>query len=81
MVSDHGEGGVGKADEVRKMFQDKLSKEHALWIGDTEADWEAANSLGVDIVLVANGLRDRGYLETLKSVLVVPSISSILAST
>lgn len=77
LVCDHAEGGEGKADAVRSMFQTKVLTENALWIGDTEADWEAAQSLGCNIVLVANGLRSEKYLGTLKSALVVPSISSI----
>lgn len=76
LVCDPAEGGEGKADAVRSIFQGKLLKEHTLWIGDTEADWEAGNSLGVDVVLVANGLRDQEYLATLKGALVVPSINT-----
>lgn len=73
LVCDHAEG---KADTVRRLFQDKTIVEDALWIGDTEADWEAANSLGVDVVLVSNGLRNKEYLIKMKGALVVPSICS-----
>jgi phosphoglycolate phosphatase-like HAD superfamily hydrolase len=78
LVCDPTEGGEGKADAVRSMFQVKRLVGKALWIGDTEADWEAADSLGVDVVLVSNGLRAKEYLTTMKGALVVPSIFSYL---
>lgn len=77
LVCNHVDGGTGKANAVRNMYPATSFKKDALWIGDTEADWEAAQSLGCDIVLVANGLRTETYLKTLKSALVLPSISSI----
>jgi phosphoglycolate phosphatase-like HAD superfamily hydrolase len=77
LVSDHSDGGVGKADAVRRIFQGKISRENSLWVGDTEADWEAASALGCGIVLVANGLRDETYLTSLQGALVVPSIASL----
>ncbi len=80
LVCDHAEGGVGKADAVREVFQAKMNKEEVLWIGDTEADWGAANSLGCNICLVANGLRNEKYLEALNNSQVVQSITSICLS-
>ncbi len=80
LVCNHAEGGEGKAEAARCFYQSKVDIENALWIGDTEADWEAARSLGCKIVLVANGLRSEEYLGTLKNALVVPSISSITLS-
>ncbi|HMS83257.1 MAG TPA: HAD hydrolase-like protein [Nitrospira sp.] len=67
-----------KAGEVLKIYHDERLGEHSLWIGDTEADWEAAQALSCNIVLVANGLRCEDYLGTLKGALVVPSIDSIV---
>ena len=49
----------------------------SLWIGDTEADWEAARSLGCPVVLVANGLRTKDYLMSLEGAVVRPSIASL----
>lgn len=77
LVCDHADGGDGKADAVRKMYQAKRFKENALWIGDTEVDWEAAKSLGCDVVLISNGLRNEEYLRSLDGALVKPSIASL----
>ena len=77
LVCDHAEGGEGKADAVRSMFQGKLFKKHALWVGDTEADWEAAKSLGCGVVLLSNGLRNDAYLRSLQGAVVKPSIASL----
>lgn len=77
LVCDHANGGEGKADAVRKMFQGKRFNEDALWIGDTEVDWEAANFLECDVVLVSNGLRNEAYLRLLDGALVKPSIASL----
>lgn len=77
LVCDHTDGGDGKADAVRNMFQGKLFEEHALWIGDTEADWEAAKSLGCGVVLLSNGLRDEACLRSLQGAVVKPSIASL----
>lgn len=77
LVSNHDDGGFGKAEAVRRMFPGKLFTEHALWIGDTEADWDAAKSLGCGIVLLSNGLRNEAYLKTLDGAVVRPSIALI----
>lgn len=77
LVCDHEEGGVGKADAVRNLFQSKVNKGDALWIGDTEADWEAAKSLGCDVVLLSNGLRNEAYLRSLQGAVVKQSIASL----
>lgn len=74
---DHADGGVGKAEAVRASFPRMVSEEDVLWIGDTEADWEAANSLGCGVALVANGLRNEAYLRSLHGALVTPSIASL----
>ncbi len=77
LVCDHATGGEGKADAVQKLFQGKLLSENALWIGDTEADWEAAKSLGCSVVLLSNGLRNEAYLRSLQGAVVKPSIASL----
>jgi phosphoglycolate phosphatase len=80
LVSDHAEGGEGKADVVRQFHSDNPDNRfevNTLWIGDTEADWEAAKSLGCDVVLVSNGLRNEKYLKSLERALVEPSIASL----
>jgi phosphoglycolate phosphatase len=80
LVSDHAEGGEGKAQAVREFYlahPDGGYADETLWVGDTEADWGAARSLGCDVVLVANGLRNAAYLQSLKSVRVEPSIASL----
>jgi phosphoglycolate phosphatase-like HAD superfamily hydrolase len=77
LVCDHADSGVGKADAVRNLFQGKVKKGGALWIGDTEADWEAAKSLGCDVVLLSNGLRNEAYLKTLEGAVVRPSITLV----
>lgn len=77
LACDHADGGVGKADAVRKCFQGKVNKGDTLWIGDTEADWDAATSLGCSVVLLSNGLRNEAYLRSLQGAVVKPSIASL----
>lgn len=77
LVSDYAEGGEGKADVVRNMFTAAQFEENVLWIGDTEADWKAAKTLGCGVVLVSNGLRNESYLKSLHGALVMPSIASL----
>lgn len=74
---DHAEGGEGKADAVRSMLSDSNSMENAVWIGDTEADWTAARSLGCAVTLVSNGLRSVSHLNSLAEALVKPSIREL----
>ncbi|MDF2444976.1 MAG: family hydrolase [Moraxellaceae bacterium] len=74
LVCSHIEGGAGKAEAIRRRFPDMALSRDSLWIGDTEADWTAARALGIDVVLVTNGLRTREYLDTLEGALVVPAI-------
>lgn len=77
LVCNHADGGTGKADAVQTFFHGRINMATALWIGDTESDWEAANALGCDIFLVTNGLRCEKYLEALKYSQVVQSITLI----
>lgn len=77
LVCDHAEGGEGKANAVRNYFQTEFSPDETLWVGDTEADWAAAKTLGCSVVLLSNGLRNDAYLRTLKAAIVMPSIASL----
>lgn len=77
LVSDHAEGGEGKANTVRNICPTGLFEKNSLWIGDTEADWNAAQSLGCDVVLISNGLRNEEYLKSLENAQVQPSIETL----
>lgn len=77
LACDHADGGIGKADAVRSHFRSKVDKGGALWIGDTEDDWEAANTLGCRVVLLSNGLRNEAYLRSLQGAVVKQSIASL----
>jgi phosphoglycolate phosphatase-like HAD superfamily hydrolase len=77
LVCDHADGAQGKADAVRHIYSESSFKRNAIWIGDTEADWGAAQSLGCEVVLLANGLRNEGYLKELKDSVVKSSIMSL----
>jgi phosphoglycolate phosphatase-like HAD superfamily hydrolase len=78
LICDHAKGGPGKADAVRKMYpNNKRFTDDGIWIGDTEADWEAARSLGCEVVLISDGLRNEEYLSSLGGALVKPSIASV----
>jgi len=77
LVSKHSLGALGKADVVQKFCSNQKCDESDLWIGDTEVDWEAASILGCKIILLANGLRSRGYLKSLRGAIVKPSIEAL----
>lgn len=77
LVCDHSDGGIGKANAALKSFHGNLRKEDAVWIGDTEVDWEAAKSLECDVVLLSNGLRNEPYLRTFQGATVKPSIAAL----
>jgi len=77
LVCDHNEGGKGKADAVRKMYSIEQLSKNLLWIGDTEADWEAAKYLGCQLILLSNGLRNDAFLDALEGGLILPSIASL----
>ena len=44
----------------------RSSKDNALYIGDSEVDYETARNAGMDCMLVSWGFRDRSILEQLK---------------
>ena len=77
LVCDHEEGGEGKAHAVCNYFETEFITDKSLWIGDTEADWVAAKTLGCPVVLLSNGLRNDTYLRSLESAIVMPSIASL----
>ncbi len=77
LVCDHSAGGTGKADAVLKAYPDRKIAKDAVWIGDTEVDWEAAKVLGCDVVLVSNGLRSNEYLVTLEGAILRQSIATL----
>lgn len=77
MIVDHALGGEGKANAVRKGFPGKKIDSDCIWIGDTEADWKAARSLGCSVILLFNGLRNEAYLRSLEGAVVRPSIAAL----
>lgn len=75
LVCDHAAGGAGKAAAVLDMWSsDNIMVRDAVWIGDTEADWQAAKVLGCPVILVSNGLRSQEYLMSLDGALIKPGI-------
>lgn len=77
LICDHSKGGLGKAEKVRDSCSKGLSLSKAIWVGDTEADWQAAVELCLPVYLVENGLRDKTALEGLSGVQLIPSISAL----
>ncbi len=76
VTSDPGRGGAGKAQHVREKIPD-VSPEHCLWIGDTEADIEAARAFGCRIWSVSCGLRTSSYLTSLSPDFLSGSLSEV----
>ncbi len=64
VVCDYRLGGAGKAKNVKDSVTDLVS-EDTLWIGDTEADIEAARILGIHVLAITSGLRTEEYLSSL----------------
>jgi phosphoglycolate phosphatase len=77
LVCDHTDGAEGKANAVRNVYYAHNLRKNTLWIGDTEADWGAAQSLGCDVVLLSNGLRNETHLRSLAGNQVEPSITAL----
>jgi len=75
LASGYSDGGEGKADVVRKHYSAEQLEKYSLWIGDTEADLIAAQSLRCDVVLISNGLRNEEYLNSLGNARVLSSIA------
>jgi phosphoglycolate phosphatase-like HAD superfamily hydrolase len=78
LVCDHVSGGLGKANAVRECQDVEIMPDKSVWIGDTEVDWEAARSLGMDIILVGNGLRSKTLLDQMPESTVVESIQEAM---
>lgn len=53
-------------------------REHAVYIGDSEVDYETASNSGLDCILVSWGFRDRELLESFQNVTVVDRCEEIL---
>lgn len=64
VVSDHCQGGEGKALRVKEVVPD-FSAKQSLWIGDSEVDIEAARTLGCSIWAVTCGVRNENFLKSL----------------
>ena len=59
----HSAGGTGKARAVMAL---SLPAARCLWVGDTEADVEAARFMGCKVWAVSSGIRTAGYLASLR---------------
>lgn len=67
---------IGKADAVKASIKEE-DCDSVLWIGDTEADINAARLLGIKVCAVCCGLRAPDYLTTLKPDFIVPSLNEV----
>ena len=65
VVCDYRVGGAGKAQNVKDAAPD-LVPEDTLWIGDAEADIEAARILGMHVLAITSGLRTEEFLSSLR---------------
>lgn len=78
LVCDHTKGGKGKAEAVFRAFPASKAK-NTLWIGDTEADYEAARGLGCSVWLLTCGLRTKDFLKSLQPDFLSESIVDVKA--
>lgn len=76
VACEHRSGGVGKARMVRATVGG-LDPERCLWVGDTEADVEAARVFGCPVWAVTGGLRTRSYLSSLSPDFLGPDLGSV----
>lgn len=76
VACEHSSGGVGKARKVHETVGG-LDPERCLWVGDTEADVEAARAFGCPVWAVAEGLRTWSYLASLSPDFLGPDLRSI----
>jgi phosphoglycolate phosphatase-like HAD superfamily hydrolase len=67
--------GAGKAEMVAALLGDPGSA--CLWIGDSEADVDAARRLGIRICAVACGVRSAQYLRALRPDGLAPDLSAV----
>lgn len=68
--------GVGKAQELKRRFPNMPVK-GCLWVGDTEADIEAARAFGCLVWAVTCGLRAKSYLSSLSPDFLSPDLVGI----
>lgn len=76
VVCDYRLGGAGKAQNVKNAVPD-LVPENTLWIGDTEADIEAARISGVHVVAITSGLRTEEYLSSLRPDFIYKDLAAV----
>lgn len=76
VVSHPDRGGLGKAEAVRRAAADPTPAT-SLWIGDTEADVDAARALGCRVWAVACGLRSEAFLASLHPDFLTPDATGV----
>jgi phosphoglycolate phosphatase-like HAD superfamily hydrolase len=76
VVCDHAEGGAGKAQRVREVLGGGPN-DRRLWVGDTEADVDAARALPCPVWAVGCGLRTEAYLRSLAPDFVSRSLNDV----
>jgi phosphoglycolate phosphatase len=69
-------GGVGKALRV-KASAGPLSTKESIWIGDSEADIEAARTIGLRVIAVTCGIRSEEYLVRLRPDILAGDLTSV----
>jgi phosphoglycolate phosphatase len=74
VVSDSAAGGEGKAAAAAASGVDPQS---SVWVGDTEVDAVAANSVGSRLYLVTCGIRTEEYLRSLRTGEVVSDLRAV----
>ena len=62
LITGSDDGGAGKSGGVAR-FLSNHPTDHAIWVGDTEVDIQAARALGITAYAVTCGLRNREQLE------------------
>lgn len=65
VVCESGDESGFNLDELRQCLGD-ISPDQCLWIGDTEADFNAARAFGCDVWLISEGHRENEFLESLQ---------------
>lgn len=76
VVCKHVEGGAGKASQLLKEVP-SIEPQFSIWIGDTEADFDASRCMKCFSCLVVNGLRNREYLTALGPEFLKDDISQV----
>lgn len=76
IVCDHAKGGTGKAEAVNGALPG-IRVASSLWIGDTEADLDAARYFGCPVWLLSCGLRTKEHLLRLQPDFLSDSIANV----